>query len=68
MAALVTTCPITGRKIEIGIETDKVSIERTPHFVTRIDCPHCRKEHAFVKSDMLLCEMVDGVIHYLRAA
>lgn len=68
MGALVITCPITGRKIETGIETDQLSMERTPQFAARVACPHCRTEHIFSKSDVLVCELVDGVIRYSRAA
>lgn len=68
MGNLVTTCPVTGRKIETGIETDRGSLELTPQFVATIACPHCGGEHQFTKSDVLVCEMVDGVVQYLRAA
>ena len=68
MGALVTTCPVTGHKIETGIETDQLSMELTPHFVSWIECPHCQSGHLFSKSDVLVCEMVDGVVQYLRAA
>jgi len=68
MGSLVTTCPVTGRKVETGIETDQLSMEMTPQFVAKIVCPYCRAEHEFSKTDVLVCEMVDGVVHYLRAA
>ena len=68
MGALVTTCPVTRRKIETGIETDPVSMGLTPQFVARVACPYCGTEHSFSKADTLVCEMVDGVVHYLRAA
>jgi hypothetical protein len=68
MGNLVTTCPVTGRKIETGIETDFGSLELTPQFVASIACPHCGGEHQFSKSDVLVCEVVDGVVQYLRAA
>lgn len=68
MGNLVTTCPVTGRKIETGIETDRSSLELTPQFVATIACPHCGGEHQFTKSDVLVCEIVDGVVQYQRAA
>jgi hypothetical protein len=68
MGMLVTTCPVTGRKIETGIETDQSSMEMTPQFVATVHCPHCDAEHTFTKKDIFVCEMVDGVVHYLRAA
>lgn len=68
MGALITTCPATGRKIETGIETDRVSLDMTPQFVATIHCPHCNAEHDFSKDDIFVCELVDGVVQYLRAA
>ncbi len=68
MGALVTTCPKTGLRFETGIDTDKTSMEMTPHFATEIDCPHCREKHLVAKHDLYVCEMVDGVVRYLRAA
>jgi hypothetical protein len=68
MGNLVTTCPATGRKIELGIETDSISMELTPQFITQIDCPYCLKRHSVSKSDLFVCEIIDGVVRYLRAA
>ncbi len=68
MGTLVITCPRTGRKIETGIETDQFSLGLTPHFVARVACPYCQTEHEFSKTDVFVCEMVDGVVRYLRAA
>lgn len=68
MGTLVLTCPVTGRKIETGIETDRDSLDLTPPFVSTIACRHCGGEHKFSKSDVLVCEMIDGVVQYQRAA
>jgi hypothetical protein len=68
MGTLVTTCPVTGQKIKTGIETDRDSLDLTPDFVAKIACPHCGGEHEFSKPDVLVCEMVDGVVKYQRAA
>lgn len=68
MGTLVTTCPVTGRQIETGIETDQLSMEMTPQFVATVYCPHCSGEHRFSKADVFVCEMIDGVVQYLRAA
>ena len=68
MGALITICPETGRKIEIGVETDKTSMERTQPFITEVTCPFCRATHAVTKADLLVCEIVDGVVSYQRAA
>ena len=68
MGVLVMTCPATGRQVDTGIETDKISLELTPDFVGSAHCPFCRAEHAFSKEEVLVCEMIDGVVRYLRAA
>jgi hypothetical protein len=68
MGALITTCPATGRRIETGIETDRDSMVMTPEFVVTIHCPHCDANHDFSKHDIFVCELVDGVVQYLRAA
>ena len=47
MGALVMTCPATGKQVDTGIETDKVSLELTPQFVGRAHCPFCAIEHTF---------------------
>jgi hypothetical protein len=68
MGALVMTCPATGRQVDTGIETDKISLELTPQFVGRAHCPFCAVEHTFSKEHVLVCEMIDGVVRYMRAA
>jgi hypothetical protein len=68
MGALVTICPATGQPIETGIDTDQASMEATPHFATEFDCPHCGGTHLVVKQDFYVCELVDGVVRYMRAA
>jgi len=68
MGALVAICPQTGRQFETGIDTDKASMEITPPFATECACPHCGGNHLVAKQDFYLCEVVDGVVHYSRAA
>ena len=68
MGALVTICPTTGLRFETGIDTDKTSMDMTPQFATQIDCPHCHEKHIVAKQDLYVCEMVDGVVRYSRAA
>jgi hypothetical protein len=68
MGALVTICPATGQPIETGIDTDQASIEATPQFATEFDCPHCGRTHRVAKQDFYVCELVDGVVRYMRAA
>jgi len=68
MGALVTICPATGQRIETGIDTDRASMEMTPQFTTEFDCPHCGGKHLVAKQDFYVCELVDGVVRYMRAA
>ncbi len=68
MGSLVMTCPKTGRQVDTGIETDQRSIDLALPFVGRAYCAYCRMEHSFAKDDVLICEMVDGLICYHRAA
>jgi hypothetical protein len=68
MGALITICPRTGQRFETGIDTDKTSMDLTPQFATEFDCPHCGEKHLIAKQDFYVCETVDGVVRYLRAA
>ena len=43
-------------------------MELTPQFSTKFGCPHCGGIHDVKKQDFYVCEMVDGVIRYMRAA
>jgi hypothetical protein len=56
MAAVRTKCPVTGRAIDTGIETDKVSFGRFPHFVGRVFCPHCQSEHGWSRDTAWVAE------------
>ncbi len=68
MGALVIVCRETGRIVDIGIETDAFSFSSTPAFASTVHCPHCGSAHRFSKEDLLLCETIDGAVHYQRAA
>ncbi|KAB2883721.1 MAG: hypothetical protein F9K38_05350 [Pseudorhodoplanes sp.] len=68
MGALVALCPDTGRPFETGIETDPASMALTPPCTADIACPHCRSVHRIAKRDFLVCEMIDGLRVYQRAA
>jgi hypothetical protein len=68
MGSLFTVCPVTRRKIDIGVDTDRQTLARTPQFVGRLHCPFCGHEHNFSKDDVLIRETVNGAEHYLRAA
>lgn len=68
MGALIAVCPQTGQTFETGIETDQISMALTPDFSAQIACPHCGAQHAMSKATILVCEFVDGVVHYQSAA
>ena len=57
MGMVRTTCPVTGRPIDTGIEIDEASFARLPAFVGKIFCPHCGSEHEWSKDT---ARVVDG--------
>jgi len=57
MAKIFTTCVVTGKPIDTGIEIDEASFDRLPDFVGHAFCPHCGSEHEWGKHNAWL---VDG--------
>ena len=51
MGTLMVRCPHTGQDFPSGIETDRLSFERTPAFNGMIRCPVCGVDHAWSKID-----------------
>jgi hypothetical protein len=49
MGMVYTTCPVSGQSLATGIDTDQVSLDRTPPFTARVHCPHCGHEHEWTK-------------------
>ena len=45
MAALTFSCPLTGRAISSGVETDETSLARVRLVSIRVRCPHCGTQH-----------------------
>jgi hypothetical protein len=45
MAALTFSCPLTGRAIQSGVETDPTSLSRVRLVSIRVRCPHCGSQH-----------------------
>jgi hypothetical protein len=45
LGTIVTTCPITGKVIPTGIETDADTFCRISSIAGRVWCPHCQTEH-----------------------
>ncbi len=56
MAMIYTSCPITGRAVSTGFETDADSFAAMPHVITRVDCPHFGERHNWSKYNAVLRE------------
>jgi hypothetical protein len=44
-------CPTHLREIDVGIEVDKDTFERTRLNVIHVPCPHCGQKHRFLMAD-----------------
>lgn len=60
LGTLMTICPITGRNIEMGIETDKRTLAGSGKFSARVACPVCKQEHPVLERDTWVCETIGG--------
>jgi hypothetical protein len=56
MATIFTTCPITGREISTGIDTDAPTLATMPEVITRIVCPVCGQTHNWSRHNAVLRE------------
>ncbi|HYS93762.1 MAG TPA: hypothetical protein VEL48_10040 [Candidatus Acidoferrales bacterium] len=56
VGVLMTRCPLTGRQIETGIETDRKTFNALPSFVSTVQCPVCDARHQWSLKDAWLCE------------
>lgn len=56
MAKIFTTCAVTGRPIDTGVEIDEASFVRLPAFVGKVFCPYCEKEHEWSKENAEVVE------------
>ena len=61
MGALLTICPLTGRNVETGIETDKRTLAGTSRFAGRFTCRRCGREHVISRDDVWVCDTIAGV-------
>jgi hypothetical protein len=57
MGTVMATCPITGRDVEIGVDTDKRSLAAAQRFFALLLCPSCADEHALSYRDGV-CETI----------
>ena len=56
VGTLMVRCPETGQDFATGIETDQLSLQRTPAFNGTIHCPICGVAHSWSKIDAWLRE------------
>lgn len=54
MSALMIRCPQTGQLIFTGIETDQISLNKTPDVPMHARCPACGREHMWWKREAWL--------------
>jgi hypothetical protein len=64
VGTLMTTCPVTGRDVEVGVETDKRTLAVVSEFSTRIICSGCGEEHTIARQDTWVCETIGGHREY----
>lgn len=57
VGTLMMRCPNTGMDVPTGIETDRLSFERTPNFTSLIRCPICAEDHTWSKVDAWVAEL-----------
>ena len=46
MSSVMISCPIAGRPVSTGIETEPAVFRRLPKVAARILCPACGQEHS----------------------
>jgi hypothetical protein len=68
MGTLMATCPITGKDIELGIETDKRSLAAVNCFCVVFHCTSCGDEHVITRRDAWVCETFGGSQEYSPTA
>ena len=51
MSALIFACPLTGRTIDPGIDTDEKTLRQMRTAAFRLRCPHCANDHDLQVAD-----------------
>jgi endogenous inhibitor of DNA gyrase (YacG/DUF329 family) len=54
MSALMVTCPITGKAVTTGIETEADVLRVLPRVEAAIVCPACGEKHFWTRSEAYL--------------
>jgi hypothetical protein len=57
MGVLIIKCPVTGKEISTGVETDADGFARMPNLVAYAHCTHCMTDHAWRPLDATLVDM-----------
>jgi len=56
MERLMFVCPVTQRRVDVGVETEINTLLRIRTQTLRAECPHCGGSHAWPVSDAYLPE------------
>lgn len=56
MERLVFVCPYTGRKLDIGVESELQTLLRIRANKVRARCPHCGQRHEWMIRDAQLAK------------
>lgn len=54
MERLIFSCPVTGREVDVGIETEIGTLLRIRHKLLRAQCPDCGQWHEWPVRDAAL--------------
>jgi len=56
MPKILTTCAVTGKHVDTGIEIDEASFALLPAFTATVFCPYCRMQHAWSRDTAVMAE------------
>jgi hypothetical protein len=51
-------CPVTGKAVSTGIDTEIATLEQAYPFQSSVLCPACGAEHSWTRSDAWICETI----------
>ena len=54
MASIMIKCPVSGRAVSTGIETESAVFRKLPKVSSRMHCPACGKNHVWSVSSAWL--------------
>ena len=58
MGCVMIRCPVTGRAVSTGIDTELATLEQAIPFRSSIQCAACGTEHGWTRADAWICETV----------